>query len=496
MRKPSLLLIAGAMIFFAGCTVGPNYKRPAAPAPPAFKEQPPPNFKEADNPGWKQAQPGDAFLKGKWWEVYKDPALNTLEEQVALNNQNVVQAEAQFREAKASVRVARAALYPTVGIGLSTSVARAGGSGTNGTSINSNAPGPGARLAYSLPADVAWEPDLWGSIRRGVTGAAATAQSFAAELENAKLLYQAELAQDYFQLHSTDTDLDLLRRTEASYQEFLTLTRNRYAGGVASDLDVAQAESQLYGTQASLIDLGVQRAQFEHAIAILIGKPPLELTIPTALLSAPPPPVPVGVPSALLERRPDIAASERRVAAANEQIGIAMAAFYPNLTVSGSAGFQNSVLGQFISAPTRLWSVGGSLAYTLFDAGRRRAVVVSQQAAYDATVAAYRETVLTALQQVEDNLAALRILEIEAAKTQQTVSSSQRALTISTAQYRAGTTSYLTVLTAQAVLLNAERTVVSLQARRLTASVLLIEALGGGWDVSKLPSTQAVTSTK
>lgn len=493
-RNPFLLPAAGAILLLAGCTVGPNYKRPTAPAPPAFKEQPPPNFKEADAAGWKQAHPGDAFLKGKWWEVYQDPALNALEEQVVLNNQNVLQAEAQFRQAKAAVRVARAALFPTVGTGLSTTVSRAqGGTGGNG---NSGSSSPGARVVYSLPVDAAWEPDLWGSIRRGVTGAAATAQSFAAEVENARLLYQSELASDYFQMHSIDAEIDLLKRTEASYAEYLTLTQNRFKGGVASDLDVAQAESQLYGTQSSLIDLGVDRAAFEHAIAILIGKAPAEVTLPPALLATLPPPVPVGVPSELLERRPDIAASERRVAAANEQIGIAMAAFYPNLTLSGSVGLQNSTISRVISAPTYLWSLGGGLAYTLFDAGRRRAIVVSQQAAYDATVAAYRETVLTALQQVEDNLAALRILEQEAAKINDTISSAQRALNISTAQYRAGTTSYLTVLTSQAQLLTSQRTAVSLQSRRLTSSVLLIEAIGGGWNASQLPSTQSVTSTK
>jgi NodT family efflux transporter outer membrane factor (OMF) lipoprotein len=483
------------MLYLSGCAVGPNYKRPPAVAPPAFKEAPPPNFKEAATEGWKQAQPGDAYLKGKWWEVYQDPALNALEEQVSINNQNVAQAEAQFRQAKAAVRVSRAALFPTLSAGVSTAVSGTVGSGGNGNGVN-GVNNSGTRLTYSLPIDASWEPDLWGNIRRGVTAAASTAQAFAADLENARLLFQSELAQDYFQLHGTDADVELLKRTEASYQEFLVLTQNRYRGGVASDLDVAQAEAQLYGTQSSLIDLGVLRAQLEHAIAILIGKAPAELTIPSAVLGTLPPPVPVGVPSELLERRPDIAAGERRMAAANEQIGIAMAAFYPNLTISASTGVQNSIIGRLISAPAGLWAVGGSLAQTLFDAGRRRAVVTGNQAAYDATVAAYRETVLTALQQVEDNLAALRILETEAAKVQETVASSNRALTISTAQYRAGTTSYLTVITSQAVVLNAERTAVSLQARRLTASVQLIQALGGGWNASRLPSTQAVTATR
>src|SRR5437588_7688575 len=318
------LLPAAALLFSAACAVGPDYRRPPAASPPAFKEPPPPNFKEAEAEGWKQAQPGDAYLKGKWWEVYKDPALNALEEQVSLSNQNVAQAEAQYVQAKTGVRVARAALFPTLTVGLSVTESRAGGvgggaagsaAGGAGNAGLSSTGASGTRTSYNLPFDISWEPDLWGSIRRGVTAAAATAQFFAAELENARLLFQAELAQDYFQLHGIDADIDLLRRTEAGYQEFLTLTRNRFRGGVASDLDVAQAESQLYAAQSALIDFGVARAQFEHAIAILIGKAPTEVTVPSALLSTLPPPVPVGLPSELLERRPDIAASERRVAA-------------------------------------------------------------------------------------------------------------------------------------------------------------------------------------
>ena len=302
------------------------------------------------------------------------------------------------------------------------------------------------------------------------------------------------MAQDYFEIHGIDADIDLLTRTEASYQEFLSLTRARYRSGVASDLDVAQAESQLYSAQSALIDLGVQRAQFEHAIANLTGKAPVEVTIAPMVLNTLPPPVPIGVPSQLLERRPDIAANERRVAAANEQVGIAMAALYPTLTISGSGGGQTAGLGKLISAPAHFWSLGGGLAQTVFDAGRRRAVIAGQEAAYDATVAAYRQTVLTALQQVDDSLAELRILEVEGAKLEQAISSANRALTVATAQYRAGTASYLTVLISQAALLNAERAAVNLQARRLTASVQLIQALGGGWDASQLPSVQAVST--
>ena len=484
-----LTLLLGSV----GCMVGPNYKRPSAPAPPAFKEQPPANFKEAEAAGWKQSQPGDAFSKGRWWELYNDAALNALEEQVAVSNQNVLQAEAQYSEAKAAVSVARAALFP---IATTTPSITASGSG-NAAAANSSGTGTGTsgtRTSFNLPFNVSWEPDLWGNIRRGVTASAATAQSLAANVANAKLLYQAELAEDYFELHGSDAEADLLTRTAASYQEFLTLTQNRLASGIASDLDVSQAETQLYAVQAQLQDLGVQRAAFEHAIAILIGKAPAEVTIPPVALSILPPPVPSEVPSELLERRPDIASSERQVAAANEQIGIAMAAFYPTLSLTGSAGLESSSLAKWFTWPSRFWSVGPQLAETLFDGGRRRGMVAEERAAYDSTVASYRQTVLTAMQQVEDNLAALRILAGEADKVQQTVEAATRALNVSAAQYRAGTANYLTVITSQATLLNADVTAVNLLTRRMTASVLLIEALGGGWNATELPSKQDVTA--
>jgi NodT family efflux transporter outer membrane factor (OMF) lipoprotein len=488
----ALLAVLSAL---TGCIVGPNYKRPAAVTPPAFKEQPPPNFKEAEAAGWKQSQPGDAYFKGKWWELYNDPALNALEEQVAVSNQNVQQLEAQYREAKAVVSVSRAALYPVVTTSPSITAAGNGGSTVNNIASSGNAGGgSSSRNSFNLPFNVSWEPDLWGNIRRGVSASTNTAQSLAAQVANARLLYQAELAQDYFSLHGNDGEAELLTNTEASYEEYLTLTKNRFSVGVASDLDVAQAESQLYTVQSQLLDLGVERATFEHAIAILIGKAPAELTVPVVTLKAEPPPVPAGVPSELLERRPDIASSERQVAAANEQIGIAMAAFYPTLSLTANAGLENSSFTKWFTWPSRFWSVGPALAQTLFDAGRRRGVVAEQQAAYDATVASYRQTVLTAMQQVEDNLAALRILENESAKVQETIASADRTLKISDAQYRAGTAAYLTVITSQAALLNAQVTATSLLTRRLTASVTLIEALGGGWNESELPTRQDVAS--
>jgi NodT family efflux transporter outer membrane factor (OMF) lipoprotein len=438
-----------------GCAIGPNYKQPSVPLSPAFKEQPPENMAEAALAGWKQSQPGDAYAKGRWWELYDDPALSALEEQVGVSNQNVAQAEAQYRQARAAASVARAPLFPTVTV---TPAITAGT--TSGTRSDS---GASSQTGFTLPFNVSWEPDLWGSIRRGVTAGTATAQALAANVGNARLLYETELAQDYFGLHGLDADAELLGDTQASYEEYLALTRNRFSAGIASDLDVAQAEAQLYAVQAQLIDLGAQRADFEHAIAILIGKAPAGLTIPPVALTAAPPPVPLGVPSELLERRPDIASAERQVAAANEQIGIAMAAFYPNLNLTGSAGVASSTLAQWFTLPSRFWSVGPQLAATLFDAGRRRSVVAEQQAAYDATVAAYRQTVLTAMQQVEDNLAALRILSGEADKVQQTVQAANRALAVSAAQYRAGTASYLTVTRSQATLLNANVTAVTLQ---------------------------------
>jgi NodT family efflux transporter outer membrane factor (OMF) lipoprotein len=488
--------ILGLLLLSSGCMVGPNYKRPTAVTPPAFKEQAPVNFKEAEAAGWKPSQPGDDFAKGRWWELYNDAALNALEEQVSVSNQNVLRAEAQYQQAKAAVGVARAALFPVASTAPAITESGSGSGAAAGSSSGAGGSAGGTRTSFNLPINVSWEPDLWGNIRRGVTASSATAQSLAAAVGNARLLYQAELAQDYFGLHGIDGEAELLTRTEKSYEQYLTLTQNRVAGGVASDLDVAQAEAQLYQVQSQLIDLGVQRAALEHAIAILIGKAPADLTIPPMTLSTLPPPVPLGVPSELLERRPDIAGAERQVAAANEQIGIATAAFYPNLSLTGSAGLQSSSLAKWFTWPSRFWSVGPQLAATLFDGGSRRGVVLEQRAAYDATVAAYRETVLTAMQQVEDNLAALRILAGEADKVRQTVQAANRALELSTAQYRAGTASYLPVITSQATALAADVTAINLLTRRLTASVLLIEGLGGGWNASQLPTKQEVIAAQ
>jgi NodT family efflux transporter outer membrane factor (OMF) lipoprotein len=477
--RNGLIVVAALLVFLsAGCMKGPQYQRPTLPPPPAYKEAPP--------EGWKEARPGDGELRGNWWEIFGDPALNALEEQVSISNQNVLQAEAQFREAVAAARVARSALFPLISGAPSVT-------GSQASSPVSNLAAGSPVGTYSIPVEATYTADLWGSIHRSVSASADTAQATAAQLESARLLYQAELAQDYFQLHGLDADAALLQQTLQSYQEYLVLTKNRFAGGVASDGDVALAETQLYTTQAQLTDLYVQRTQLEHAIAVLTGKPPEQLSIPRAPTQGSSPRIPVGVPSALLERRPDIAGAERQAAAGNEQIGIAKAAFFPTLTLSASAGVQSTSFLNWITWPSRFWTIGPQLAQILFDAGNRTAQVAQAQAVYDATAANYRQTVLTAFQQVEDNLGALRVLEAESSVLEQAVKSAERSLVVSTAQYKAGTVSYLQVITSQTIALQDQRSFVDVQARRMTASVLLIEALGGGWDGSKLPATRDVT---
>ena len=462
---------AGLLLFSNACMIGPKYQRPGVPAPPAFKEEMP--------AGWKEAQPDDGALRGKWWKIYNDPRLDALEDQVSISNQNVLAAEAQFREAKASVRIARAGEFPTV-----TAAPAATRSGTGAA--------PGVQHVYTIPIDASYQVDIWGSIRRNVAANSAIAQASAAELENARLLYQAELAADYFQIRGLDASQQLLDATVKSYEQYVQLTQDRYDGGVASKGDVALAQTQLETTRAQLADLGIQRAQFEHAIAVLAGKPPSDLSIPAAPNQSPPPASSIGIPSTLLERRPDVAAAERQVAAANEQIGIAKAALYPSLALSAGAGLQSTVIGDLLTWPSRFWSVGPQLAATLFDAGKRRAQVKLTQAAYDATVANYRQTVLTALQQVEDSLAQLRILSEEGEISDRAVKAAQQSLEISTEQYRGGTANYLQVITSQTSLLQNQRTAVDILTRRMAASVSLIQALGGGWDASQLPSSRDV----
>jgi NodT family efflux transporter outer membrane factor (OMF) lipoprotein len=485
LRAAAVLPLAGILMLLSGCMVGPKYQRPPAPTPSTFKEPPP--------PGWKEAQPNDSVMKGKWWEIYNDPQLNALEEQVNISNQNVRLAEAQYRAAKDAVRIARSALFPTVTAAPSIINTRTPSQVTGSVQSGAKAAAHGF---YSLPLDLSYTVDLWGSIRRTIAASANAAQVSAADLENARLTFQADLASNYFQLHGLDSDADLLARAVKSYEEFLVLTKNRYAGGIASLGDVAQAQTQLETTRAQLVETGVQRAQFEHAIAILTGKPPSGLSIPPETLKTPPPPIPLAVPAALLERRPDIAATERQVAAANQQIGIVKAAYYPTLTLSAAAGLESADFLKWFTWPSRFWSVGPQLAETLFDAGKRHAQVSQAEAAYDATVANYRQTVLTAFQQVEDNLSTLRILSEEADVTDRAVKAAKESLTISTDQYRGGIVTYLQVITAQTAALQEERTAIDLLTRRMTASVLLVEALGGGWDASQLPTVADVMAKK
>jgi NodT family efflux transporter outer membrane factor (OMF) lipoprotein len=468
LRPAMILATAGLLLSSNACMVGPRYQRPGAPASPAFKEELP--------AGWKDAQPHDEALRGKWWQVYKDPGLDALEDRVNISNQNVLSAEAQFRAAKAAVRVARAGLFPTVT--TSPSATRSGGGAT------------GLRHLYTIPVDFVYLIDIWGSIRHGVAANSAIAQASAADLGNARLLYQAELAADYFQIEGLDATRQLLDTTVKSYERYVQLTQDRFDGGVVSQGDVALAQTQLETARAQLVDVGVERAQFEHAIAVLAGKPPSDLAIPDAPNQAPPPVSLVGIPSALLERRPDVASAERQVAAANEQIGIARAALYPSLTLGASAGLQSSAISDLFTWPSRYWSVGPQLAETLFDAGKRHAQVKVTEAVYDATVANYRQTVLTAFEQVEDSLAQLRILSQEAEITARAVKAAQQSLDISTDQYRGGLTNYLQVITAQTSLLQNQRTAVDILTRRMVASASLIQALGGGWDASRLPSSR------
>jgi len=482
-RKFSAGALLGALLVSSGCMVGPNYKRPTAPVPPAFKEKPP--------DGWKEAQPSDAALKGKWWEIYNDSKLNALEEQVSISNQNVLAAEGQYRAARAAVQVARSALFPTLTAGPTAQVAQ----GSGGVSANQLAAAGGVHTNYQIPLDVSYQLDLWGSIRRNVRASAETAQATEAQLENAKLTYQADLAQDYFQLHGIDGDIALLQSTVDSYTGYLKLTQARHDSGIASGADVAQAQTQLDSAKEQLIDLGVARTQYEHAVAILIGKPPAELSIEQQPLQGQPPQVPVAFPSTLLERRPDIAISERQMASMNEQVGIAEAAYYPSLTLSAGAGLASSSFVSLFTWAGRFWSAGAGLSETLFDAGKRRGQVNIAEADFDVAMANYRQTVLTAFQQVEDNLSALRVLEQETGATNETVQAAQTALDITVAQYKAGTATYLQVETQQTALFAEQKALVDLLTRRMVSSVLLVKALGGGWDSSQLPDVSALSAS-
>lgn len=473
-RKIAMAAIAGMLAVLSACAaVGPNYVKPA-PLPPQAKATIPLSYNEVD--GWRLAQPKDNVLRGNWWEIYAIPELNALEEQVAAANQNVAQADANYRQAQALVRASRSGFYPAV----------TGGASVTRSRRSSEVGGLGASNDFLLPIDFSWEVDLWGRVRRTVEANQAGAQASQADLASVLLSAQALMAQDYFQLRTTDAQKKVLEDTIGGYQKSLELTNNRYTAGVAARTDVLQAETQLKTAQAQSIDLGVQRAQLSHAMALLVGKPPSAFSIPVAPLVATPPAVPIGVPSDLLERRPDIAAAERSVAAANARIGVAEAAFYPNVTLSASAGLEAASLAKWLTWPARFWSVGPAVSEVLFNGGLRQAQTEQARAAYDAEVAAYRQTVLTGFQEVEDSLVALRVLEEEARVQQEALAAARQTVDIVTNQYKAGTVSYLNVIVAQATALSNEQTALNILGRRMAASVSLVKALGGGWDASAL----------
>lgn len=478
-----------APLLMAGCAVGPDYVKPKTDTPEAFKE----------NQGWKVAQPADTRLPTKWWELYNDPLLNDLEEQVNASNQTIAQAEAQYRQSRAAVRGAQAGYFPTLSANASHTRA------SNPTSRTSGAAGTtssgGTSLATSGPTDTnlltldaSWEPDLWGRVRRNVEANKTAAQASAADLQAARLLAQAQLAQDYFQLRDLDADRQLYDKTVEDYKKSVELTRNQYKAGTVPKENVVLAETQLRTTEAQAIDFDVSRAQMEHAIALLVGKPASTFSVkPNTTFDTAVPDIPVGVPSSLLERRPDIANAERLAASANAKVGLAESAYFPALTISAQGGYQSSSFANWISAPNRLWSIGPSIAQTLFDGGALRAATDQARASYDASVANYRQTVLTGFQEVEDNIAALRILEQEMNKQREAVELSRRSVELTRNQYKAGIIGYLDVITVETTALSNERALVDLLNRRLSSSVLLVKALGGGWDDTQLPDNDAVS---
>ena len=455
-------VVTAMSLVLASCAVGPDYRRPQVVTPPEYKE----------SKDWKTAEPRDGVPRGKWWEIFADPQLNALVDKVSVStNQSLQLAEAQYRAAQALVRSARSSLFPSVAGTLAV------------TRGNSNAATGKVANNYDLGANASWDADLWGRVRRTVEASNASAAASAADLESARLLIQSEVVLDYLQMRVLDTQKKLLDESAAAFAKSLELTQNRYKAGLAGRVDVAQAETQLKSTQAQSIDTGVQRAQLEHGIAVLLGASPAEFALPPAPIKMAIPSIPTGLPSELLERRPDIAAAERRVAAANAQIGVAKAAFYPSLTLSGGAGFQSSSFANWLTVPSRFWSLGPQLAQTLFDAGLRKALTDQAIASYDASVASYRLAVLSAFQDVEDNLAALRILEQEGKVQDDAVAAARQSVDLTLNQYKAGIVSYLNVVSVQTTLLSNERTALGILGRRLTAAAQLVRALGGGWTV-------------
>jgi NodT family efflux transporter outer membrane factor (OMF) lipoprotein len=481
---PALAVSSLVLVLLSGCMVGPNYSRPSVPIAPGYKESPPASFKQDD--GWNVIQPSDAQLKGNWWELFRDPQLNALEARVEGANQTLKMADANFRAAGANIGYYRASEAPTIGVAPGIAAVRdsANQPYLSKTIVNN---GEGN---FTLPLELDYEIDLWGRIRRQVTAAREQAQESAADLANTRLSLHAELAIDYMEVRSADAQIKLLNDTVKAYTDAVNLTRDRYEGGVSPLSDLTQARTQLDSARVLETDISVTRAQYEHAIAILIGVPPAQFTLAATPLNLDPPKmpdIPGTLPSQLLQRRPDIASSERQMAAANEQIGIAQAAFYPTLSLSAVAGLQGTSALNWFSWPSRFWAVGPTFSETLFDAGRRRSVRTMASANYDATVANYRQTTLTAFQQVEDNLAALRILEVEAQQQHESTNSAEQSLDLSQTRYDGGADTYLQVITWQTAALSNERNDIDIMRRRMEASVVLIKAIGGGWDTTQLP---------
>ena len=475
LQPAAISAIAGFALFASGCSFAPHYVKPSVATPGAFKELTPAQAQVTD--GWKPAEPRDGALRGQWWEMFGDTNLNALEDQVSISNQTVAIALENFLSSRAVVKQARSGFFPTVSADPSVTRSRQplAGNGSKAPSVTE----------YTLPLDASWEPDFWGSIRNTYKASKFAEQAQLADLENTRLTVQSELAEDYFTLHSLDSQKELLDSTVVAYRNSLALTRVLHKTGIDSDQDVAQAETQLTTIEAQDTDIGIQRAQMEHAIALLIGQPASSFSIPTCPLTAKPVAIPFGLPSQLLERRPDIAAAERGAAQANAQIGVARAAYFPTVTLSGVVGYQSQNTANLFSGPAFAWSLGGALAETIFDAGKRQAVTEQAWANYRGTVASYRETVLAAFQEVEDDLASLRILSQELQQQNVAVASSQRYLNLANTRYKLGVDSYLNVIVAQTAFLNNQRTALNLQMEQMTASVQLINALGGGWDASQ-----------
>ena len=482
MRRRATAAVLSLAMAAAGCTVGPDYRRPEAPVAPAFKEL----------SGWKPARPQDEADKGAWWAIYHDPVLDRLERRVTVSNQTVKEYEAQYRNAVALVGEARANLFPTVG--LSGGVTRSGSAARSNSGLTAGASSRKTfnSTQYSVSGTVGWDLDVWGRVRRQLESAVAVAQVNAADLANAQLSAQATLASDYFDLRAEDALAQLLRETVEAYRRALEITENQYHAGTVSNGDVVTARAQLQSTEAQLIGVGVQRQQYEHAIAMLTGQAPADLTIAPAPLASAVPVVPPGLPSSLLERRPDIAAAERQMAAENALVGVQVAAFYPDISLSAMGGYAATPASALFNAGNQVWSLGASAAETLFSGGARSAAVAAARASYDQSVAAYRQTVLAAFQQVEDALSDLRILEQQAAAAAIAVDSARRAVEITLNEYRAGTVAYTGVITEQTLLLADQQAALAVQQSRLVASVALVEALGGGWSVSSLPGRDTV----